>query len=269
MEIFIGYFVFSIVVGVAASSRGRSGFGWFILSLLISPLLTLILVLVLPNCAIGPAATGVSPRTHHHCPECKELIRKDALKCRYCGSKLSPQVIDNKALERQILTPARQNIRRSRIVFGAIGGSLLVGFVAMQYIEKKQHIPTLVSPTAKQAGPSSPEAENQLSAAHAAREAEKAARDAQEVEHIRVIEGARTLRKAMHNPKSFELISALSMGAGVGCYEYRAENGFGALRIGRAVLHKGAITVSSDAGFNKLWNARCANKTGRELGPRG
>jgi hypothetical protein len=48
MEIAIGtWLVFCIVVAIAANARGRSGIGWFLLSLLISPLFGLILVLVL------------------------------------------------------------------------------------------------------------------------------------------------------------------------------------------------------------------------------
>jgi hypothetical protein len=41
--------MFPILVGVAASNRGRSGFGWFCLSLLITPLFSFILLLALPK----------------------------------------------------------------------------------------------------------------------------------------------------------------------------------------------------------------------------
>jgi hypothetical protein len=40
---------FSIIVAVAANTRGRSGFGWFLLALLISPLISGLLVLALPR----------------------------------------------------------------------------------------------------------------------------------------------------------------------------------------------------------------------------
>ena len=40
--------IFSICVGVIANARGRLGIGWFLLSLLISPVLALILVMYLP-----------------------------------------------------------------------------------------------------------------------------------------------------------------------------------------------------------------------------
>lgn len=49
MEWIFIWFIGSIVVGVVASVRGRSGFGWFLFAALLSPLLGLLLVLVLPR----------------------------------------------------------------------------------------------------------------------------------------------------------------------------------------------------------------------------
>ena len=49
MEILVGWLIFSFIVAIAAGSRGRSGIGWFILGIFISPILALILVLILPN----------------------------------------------------------------------------------------------------------------------------------------------------------------------------------------------------------------------------
>jgi hypothetical protein len=80
MEFLIFWFLFAIVVGIAASSRGRSGFGWFLLSCLISPLLGLILVLVLakneprrgdppPNYVPGPGEHSKVPRVRRVDPE--------------------------------------------------------------------------------------------------------------------------------------------------------------------------------------------------------
>jgi hypothetical protein len=43
----------AVVVGVAASTRNRSGFGWFLLSLVVSPIITGLLVLALPRRQIG------------------------------------------------------------------------------------------------------------------------------------------------------------------------------------------------------------------------
>jgi len=80
------WFLFAIAVGMIASSRGRSGFGWFILACLISPLLAGIILLVSAN--LRSQAPRPTPFTHVKCPDCRELILKDARVCRHCGCKL-------------------------------------------------------------------------------------------------------------------------------------------------------------------------------------
>jgi hypothetical protein len=42
------WLIISVVVGVAANSRGRSGFGWFLISVFLSPILALLFLLVFP-----------------------------------------------------------------------------------------------------------------------------------------------------------------------------------------------------------------------------
>lgn len=88
MELGTLWFIFAIVVGFGASGRGRSGFGWFLLALLISPLLAFILLVLLPA---RSTEARPSPRTHVKCPDCRELILRDARVCKHCGCKLVPQ----------------------------------------------------------------------------------------------------------------------------------------------------------------------------------
>ncbi len=59
MEWVLLYLGLAVVVGVAANTRGRSGFGWFLLALLISPLISGLLVLALPR--VGPIAAPPQP----------------------------------------------------------------------------------------------------------------------------------------------------------------------------------------------------------------
>jgi hypothetical protein len=85
MEIAIVWFLLSLVVAVAAQARGRSGLAWCLVSIAVSPAIGLLLVLVLPTKANQP-----TPETHVRCPDCKELVFKEARKCKHCGCALRP-----------------------------------------------------------------------------------------------------------------------------------------------------------------------------------
>lgn len=109
MEFFFFWLFFSIIVGLMASKRQRSGFLYFLLSMLLSPLLIGILVLVLgdakpgslPVTVVAPVpGPGEDAAPQTRCPECRELVRVDARKCKHCGTSLiaaappAPTVID-------------------------------------------------------------------------------------------------------------------------------------------------------------------------------
>jgi hypothetical protein len=80
MELFFFWLIFAIVVGAVASARGRSGPGWFLLSMIISPLLGVILVALLPSRRGEPTYD-----THVKCEMCAELVLREARKCKHCG----------------------------------------------------------------------------------------------------------------------------------------------------------------------------------------
>ena len=79
---------FAVVVAVFAARQGRSGFGWFVLAVLISPLLAGLLCLALGS---KHAPVGPTPETHVKCPDCRELVLCDARRCKHCGCGLIPQ----------------------------------------------------------------------------------------------------------------------------------------------------------------------------------
>ena len=62
MEWVLVYLGLAVVVGVAANTRGRFGLGWFMLALLISPLISGLLVLALPRVDVLAASSNESER---------------------------------------------------------------------------------------------------------------------------------------------------------------------------------------------------------------
>ena len=90
MEFGFIWFGLALMVGIYAARRGRSGTGWFLLAVLVSPLIAGLLCL-----ALGPKSTAAdtapSPDTHVKCPDCRELVLRDARKCKHCGCSLIPQ----------------------------------------------------------------------------------------------------------------------------------------------------------------------------------
>jgi uncharacterized membrane protein YhdT len=49
VEILLFWIVFSAVAGVFAGTKGRSAFGWFFLSCVVSPVITIILIAIMPR----------------------------------------------------------------------------------------------------------------------------------------------------------------------------------------------------------------------------
>lgn len=94
MEAAIAWAFLAGLVAVVAGTRGRSALGWFVLALVISPLLAIIAIVVLPNrMAQLRNADGlpIDPTTHVRCPDCREFVLRDARRCKHCGTALLPQ----------------------------------------------------------------------------------------------------------------------------------------------------------------------------------
>jgi hypothetical protein len=67
------WLVLAGLVALIAPSRGKSPLGAFLISILLSPLIGFLVVILLPS------------ETTQPCPHCGESIRKTAKVCRYCG----------------------------------------------------------------------------------------------------------------------------------------------------------------------------------------
>lgn len=85
---FVLWLFFSICVGALAQHFGRSGGGYGLLALLISPLLALAVLLAAGRSRKGIEDNALASGAMRKCPHCAELVRAEATLCRYCRSEL-------------------------------------------------------------------------------------------------------------------------------------------------------------------------------------
>jgi uncharacterized paraquat-inducible protein A len=89
MEVLLWMFVFGLLTGVYASSKGYDFASWFLFG-------ALLFVLAAPLMMLKPNLNQVKESQrggNRHCSTCDEMISKNAKICRYCKSKVTDRAV--------------------------------------------------------------------------------------------------------------------------------------------------------------------------------
>lgn len=71
-------FIFGVVASVIAHGKGRNSLGWFIAGMFLGPF-ALIVAFLTPTQRAGMFIK---------CPACREIVRDNAVTCRYCHTAI-------------------------------------------------------------------------------------------------------------------------------------------------------------------------------------
>src|SRR5579863_10148831 len=158
------------------------------------------------------------------CPDCNSQISRSAVSCPKCG--------------RPISKPPAPKRETSRLTWAVVTMLVLGTFLGLSQTCSNESRRAQLTP-----------------AQRAAEDEKKASYD---TAGDRAVAGARRLRSAMRNPDSFAIAKVFAEANGEVCYTYRAQNGFGGMNGGQAILFPDdTIKTSIDKGFAHAWSGAC------------
>lgn len=130
--------LFSLIVGALGTKRKIGFRGAFFVSILLTPFIGAIFVATSKELNFEEIKKEIESR--HPCSFCKEMIKKSAKKCHFCGSEVLPDVNYLKEMEEDKLIDLRKKIRESvdPVVKVNVGMSILYKWQGKMFLNAEE-----------------------------------------------------------------------------------------------------------------------------------
>ena len=136
MTFWVLYVLFAFAVGVLARQRGRSLLNWGVISLVFTPLLAFVVLMMKQDLALADAMDTVThdmELTHVKCVHCAEYVLPEATVCHYCQGTLVPQPEFVKQRLEEKLAEQRE-LQAGKQANFIIGMSIVVGIAIIAWL---------------------------------------------------------------------------------------------------------------------------------------
>jgi len=145
---FLGiWLLFCVLCGALARNKGRSFFGYALLAVILSPIISAIILVCLPN---SSATNKIKNGIEKKCPACAETVKTEAKICKHCGhtfAELVEQVVQDTSHTQKSST-STTNSRKSSNIAGVGVVCALLAVVALVFVaNNKTKIDNPVDPS--------------------------------------------------------------------------------------------------------------------------
>ncbi|MFZ2856813.1 hypothetical protein [Acidovorax sp.] len=111
MEYLLILFLSGVVTAIVATNKGRSTFGWFCLGVALGPIGLVLSLVVSKNLSVIEGK-AINSGEMKKCPFCAEIIKQEAVVCRFCGSDIK-STENNMIFDELIVRNFRENISKN------------------------------------------------------------------------------------------------------------------------------------------------------------